>query len=149
MTRFSIALATGLMTVAVPVLAQSSTRVPVPLPAPAPAPQQQNGVLGSLGGLGGLLGGGALPNVGSTGMSNAAGLLSYCVKNRLLGGAGTNSVLSRLTGQQDVTNAPGYAAGQSGTLQAGENGALSLNTLKGQVKGKVCRLILDHARSFL
>ena len=149
MTRVSIALATGFMTMATPVLAQSTSRIPAPSPAPAPAPQRQSSILGSLGGLGGLLGGGGLPNVGSAGMGNVAGLLGYCVKNRLLGGAGTSSVLGRLTGQQGVTNSPGYAAGQSGMLQTGENGTLPLDALKDQAKSKICRLVLDHAQSFL
>ncbi|MGC4250123.1 MAG: hypothetical protein QM605_01315, partial [Sphingobium sp.] len=44
------------------------------------------------GGLGGLLGG-ILPDVASVGAGNAAGVLSYCVKNKVLGGANAKSVL--------------------------------------------------------
>lgn len=41
-------------------------------------------------GLAGVLGG-VLPQVGAVGAGNAAGLLGYCLKNNLLGGAGATS----------------------------------------------------------
>ncbi len=132
----------------------------------------QNG-LGSLGGLGGLLGG-ALPNVGSIGAGNAAGLLGYCLKNNLLGqggalgalaggrnaasraGSSTNapatgaqSILQRLTGRQGVQTSPGYAAGQEGEVQAPNGQAFSLDDLGGQVKTRMCSIVLNRAKSFL
>jgi hypothetical protein len=122
---------------------------------PAPATTQRGG--GLLGQMGGLLGGGggagALPRIGSIGAGNAAGLLGYCVKNRLLGtGGGTSGaagVLGRLTGQQDVQSQPGYAAGQAGQVQAPGGQALSLDGLRGQVKNQVCNLVLNRAKAFL
>ena len=132
----------------------------------------QNG-LGSLGGLGGLLGG-ALPNVGSIGAGNAAGLLGYCLKNNLLGqggalgalaggrnaasrsGSSTNapvtgaqSILQRLTGRRGVQTSPGYAAGQEGEVQAPNGQAFSLDDLGGQVKTRMCSIVLNRAKSFL
>ena len=139
--------------------------------APQSAPAQ-NG-LGGLGGLGGLLGG-ALPSVGSIGAGNAAGLLGYCLKNNLLGqggalGAltggrtaapragsstkapvtGAQSVLQRLTGRQGVQTSPGYVAGQEGEVQTPNGQAFSLDDLGGQVKTRMCSIVLNRAKSFL
>jgi hypothetical protein len=121
---------------------------------PAPATTQRGGgLLGQMGGLLGSGGAGALPRIGSIGAGNAAGLLGYCVKNRLLGtGGGTSGaagVLGRLTGQQDVQSQPGYAAGQAGQVQAPGGQALSLDGLRGQVKNQVCNLVLNRAKAFL
>jgi hypothetical protein len=144
-----------------------------PASAQTSAPRSAPNGLGSLGGLGGLLGG-ALPNVGSIGAGNAAGLLGYCLKNNLLGqggalgaltggrnatprtGASTNapvtgaqSILQRLTGRQGVQTSPEYAAGQSGEVQAPNGQAFSLDNLGGQVKTRMCSIVLNRAKSFL
>lgn len=115
-------------------------------PAQQSSPPAAGGQAGGL--LGGLLGGG-LPNVASTSAGNAAGLLSYCVKNNVLGGGGASSVLDRLAGRQGVTGSPGYTAGQRGQVQTGEGRALSLDGVKGQVKTQLCNLVLRRAQSFL
>ncbi|WP_156678543.1 DUF2501 domain-containing protein [Sphingomonas profundi] len=123
--------------------------------APAAAVAQQAGAQ-SGGGLGGLMGGsggllgGVLPDVGGSTMSNATGLLSYCVKNNLLG-ATTNakSALGKLMGQQGVTASDEFAQGQSGELVTENGTGLSLDSMKGKVKSKVCGMVLQHARSFL
>ena len=135
------------------------------------APQTERaaqGGFGGLGGLGGLLGGG-LPNVGSVGAGNAAGLLGYCLKNRLLGqggmlggltggltgtqatpqASGAQSILQQLTGRKDVQTSPGYAAGQAGQVQAGNGQTLSLGNLGGQVKTQLCNVVLKRAKAFL
>lgn len=127
----------------------------------------QIGSTPSSGGLAGLLGG-AVPNIGSVGVGNAAGLVGYCLKNNLLGGAatapvadpapgaaptpvpatGAQAILERLTGRQSVQSSPGYAAGQAGQVEAGGR-TLSLDGVRGQLKGKLCKLALNRARSFL
>ena len=131
------------------------------------APQTERGAQGGFGGLGslgGLLGGG-LPNVGSVGAGNAAGLLGYCLKNRLLGqggmlggltggqtgtqASGAQSILQQLTGRKDVQTSPGYAAGQAGQVQAGNGQTLSLGNLGGQVKTQLCNVVLKRAKAFL
>lgn len=112
---------------------------------------------GGLGGAAaGLLGGGGLPGlssaIGSTGSSNAAGILSYCVQNQLLGGAQqavASSTASSLTQQQGVAGSNAYTQGQSGTLVTGQGQSFSLDSLKGQIKAKVCSLMLNHAKSLL
>ena len=135
------------------------------------APQTERaaqGGFGGLGSLGGLLGGG-LPNVGSVGAGNAAGLLGYCLKNRLLGqggmlggltggqtgaqatpqASGAQSILQRLTGRKDVQTSPGFAAGQAGQVQAGNGQTLALGNLGGQVKTQLCNVVLKRAKAFL
>lgn len=120
-------------------------------PTPGAATQTSRGG-GLLGQAGGLLGGG-LPQIGSIGAGNAAGLLGYCVKNRLLGatgnGTGAAGVLGRLTGKKDVQSEPGFAAGQAGQVQAANGQTLSLEGLRGQVKTQVCNVVLKRARTFL
>ena len=150
-----------------------STTASAQTSAPQSAPTQSGlGGLGELGGLGGLLGG-ALPNVGSIGAGNAAGLLGYCLKNNLLGqggalgaltggrntsragsttkapATGAQSILRRLTGRQGVQTSPGYAAGQEGEVQAPNGQAFSLDDLGGQVKTRMCSIVLNRAKSFL
>ena len=118
------------------------------LTAAAEPPQNTTAPSGaSAGGLAGLLGG-ALPNVGAASAGNAAGLLGYCVKNNVLGGAGAASVLGKLTGKPGITEAPGYAEGQAGTLQTGRS-ALPLDAVKGKLRTKLCGLVLKRAGAFL
>lgn len=111
---------------------------------------------GLLGQAGSLLGGG-LPQIGSIGAGNAAGLLGYCVKNKLFaatGGAasgtkGAAGVLGRLTAKRGVENDPGFVAGQAGQVQAANGQTLSLDALRGQLKTQMCNVVLKRARSFL
>jgi hypothetical protein len=113
------------------------------LAAPDAAPAQ----LAGLGGQGGLLGA-ILPNVGSVGASNAAGVLGYCLKNKFLGGGNATSVLGKLTGQSGIKSSDGYANGQKGLLQM-DGSSLPLGSLKSKLKSKVCDVVLQHAQSFL
>lgn len=121
--------------------------------SPLPASAQLPALGKSGGGLGGMLGG--LGGIGTAGAGNAAGLLGYCVKNKLTGGAAAQGVLGKLTGQPAVTNAPGYAQGQLGQVLGGtaaSGGAapgFSLDMLKGSMKTKACDLVLKRAGSFL
>jgi hypothetical protein len=110
----------------------------------AAAPAQLPG----LGGGGGGLLGGVLPNVGSAGIGNVTGLLGYCLKNKLLGKANAKSVLGTLAGREDVAGSDEYSDGQEGILHA-DDATFSLDSLKGKVKGKVCDMVLNRAQSFL
>ena len=111
----------------------------------APASAQLD--LSALGGLSGV-GGGLIPSIGSVGAGNAAGLLGYCMKRKLLGGSDAKSVLARLAGQPEIARSKSYAAGQQGLIVS-KQGTLSLDGVKDKVKGKVCTLALDRAGSFL
>lgn len=90
-----------------------------------------------------------LPNVSSASTGNVAGVLSYCVQNNYLSGSGATSALSSLTGKQDVTSSSDYKAGQQGQLLTGGTNPLSLSSLKGQMKQKVCSMILNRAQNLL
>lgn len=100
-----------------------------------------------LSGLGGMLGG-ALPNVASVGAGNAAGVLSYCVKNKLVNATSASSILGKLTGKPGVKESSGFKLGQAGTIQTDKN-ALSLGSLKAKAKNKVCDLVLNHASGLI
>lgn len=103
---------------------------------------------GGLGGLGGLLGG-MVPDVASVGASNAAGVLSYCMKNKLLGKVGgAKSVLGQLTKQPGVTESDGFKLGETGTIQS-DGAQLPLGSIKGKIKTQMCDLVLKQAKSFL
>ena len=112
-----------------------------PAGSAAPAPG------GGLGALGGLLGG-AIPSVASAGVGNTAGLLGYCIKNRLVSGANASSVLGALASRAGVPGSTDFTAGQAGTLRSGRS-QLSLDNLRGQMKTKLCDLVLTRARSFM
>lgn len=92
--------------------------------------------------------GAGLPNVASVGAGNAAGILGYCLKNKLLSGSGATGVLGQLTGRRDITSSPGFADGQTGQLQT-DGRTLSLGSLTGSVKSRVCDMVLSRARSFI
>ncbi|MEC3910927.1 DUF2501 domain-containing protein [Sphingobium sp. CR2-8] len=97
--------------------------------------------------LGGLLGGG-LPNIASVGAGNAAGVLSYCMKNKLVNATRAASILGKLTGKPGVKELSGFKLGQTGTIQTDRN-ALSLDSLKSKVKTRACDLVLNHASGLL
>lgn len=97
--------------------------------------------------LGGLMGG-ALPNIASMGAGNAAGVLSYCVKNKLVNATSATSVLGKLTGKPGVKESSGFKLGQAGTIKTDKN-ALSLDSLKAKAKTKACDMVLSHATSLI
>jgi hypothetical protein len=97
--------------------------------------------------LGGLLGG-ALPNIASVGAGNAAGVLSYCVKNKLVNATSATSILGKLTGKPGVKESSGFKLGQTGTIQT-DRSALSLDGFKAKAKTKACDLVLNHASGLL
>lgn len=99
------------------------------------------------GGLGGLMGG-MLPNIASVGAGNAAGVLSYCVKNKLVNATSASSILGKLTGKPGVKESSGFKLGQDGTIKT-DKSALSLDSLKSKAKTKACDLVLNHASSLI
>lgn len=96
--------------------------------------------------------GNMLPSLSSASTSNLTGILGYCVQNNVLSGTtatSANSVLNNLIQQQGVTSSSGYSAGQQGLLQTGDNQMFSLANLKGQLKTKLCNMVLSKAQSLL
>ncbi|MFZ1872107.1 MAG: DUF2501 domain-containing protein [Chania sp.] len=112
----------------------------------------------SLSSLTGLLNGGdkAL-SAGS--MTNAAGILQYCVKNNLLSESSTETVKDTLLGKLGITSpanakSEDYQQGLGGLLNTGDGNKLDLNSLgtseiTEKVKQKACDLVLKQGKSFI
>jgi len=98
------------------------------------------------GGVGALMGN-ALPSVSSAPTGNVAGVLSYCVQNNYVQGAGATSALSSLSGRTGVATSPAYAQGQQGMLQTGGGNTLSIGGMKDQMRTKLCSMVLNRAKS--
>ncbi|GBQ21789.1 hypothetical protein AA0472_0561 [Acetobacter estunensis NRIC 0472] len=97
----------------------------------------------------GLLGSLGIPSLSSVGTSNLTGVLSYCVQNQLVSSSAAQSTLSALTGQSSVTSDSSYAAGQQGLLQTGNGNQISLDSLKSQVRSKLCKMVLKQSKSLI
>jgi hypothetical protein len=96
--------------------------------------------------------GGGLPDMSSIGAGNAAGVLKYCLQNKLLGGAAggeLGTLQEGLAGKPDVAASPDYAAGQTGQLRLQDGSQLSLDSLPPEMKTKACDMVLKHAKSLL
>ena len=91
----------------------------------------------------------AVPNVSSISPGNAAGVLSYCVKNKVLRGGNSTNVLNGLMKKPGITSSSGYATGQAGNIVTGQGQKYSLNQVPGQVKSQACNAVLKQAPKFL
>ena len=125
------------------------------------------GQLGSGGGasssaLGGALGGGdasALSSLGGGLMgsgtaSNAAGVITYCMKNNYLNADKAAQVKDQLMGkmglgQKEEPKDEGYTSGLSGMIKGSDGKTFSLDSVKGKAKEKACDFVLDNAKSLL
>jgi hypothetical protein len=112
------------------------------------------GGLGNLGGMGsGLPGGSLLANTSG----NAAGILTFCIKNNYLGGGTASGVRDSLMGKlgdRTASSDPGYLDGASGLLHGGNGQQVSLagagtGGLKAEITRKVCDQVLNQAKSML
>lgn len=111
------------------------------------------GGMGGLGGMGGMLPGQSL-TAGST--SNAAGVLTFCIKNNYLGGGGATSVRDSLMGKLPggaATTDSGYTSGANGILDTGNGKTLSLSGAtsgaKAEITKKACDQVLSQAKGML
>lgn len=119
--------------------------------------EASNGGL-SLSSLSGLLNGGDKA-LSSSSMTNAAGILQYCVKNNVLSANGTAAVQDKLLDKLGITstanaNSEDYQQGLGGLLNTGKGNALDLNSLgtsqiTEKVKQKACDLVLKQGMSFI
>ncbi|WHO40849.1 DUF2501 domain-containing protein [Sphingobium sp. AP49] len=89
-----------------------------------------------------------LPSLGGMGAGNAAGVLSYCVKNKLVNATSGEAVLGQLTKKPGVKDSDGFKVGQGGTIKTDKN-SLSLDNLTGQAKTKMCDAVLKQSKSLL
>ncbi len=123
---------------------------------------------GSSSGLGGLLG----SNSGSTGSaaglsalglggltgsgtaSNAAGVITYCMKNNYLNADKASQVKDQLLGklglgQKEEPKDQGYQNGLMGMVTGSDGKSFSLDKVKSNVKEKACDFVLNNAQSLL
>ncbi|MGK9172454.1 DUF2501 domain-containing protein [Yokenella regensburgei] len=117
---------------------------------------QQGGL--SLSSLTGLLNGGSQSLSADT-MNNAAGIMSYCAKNKLASLTNTenikNQVMDRLgLGTAEQKQDTNYLEGLQGLLNTKNGGQLNLNNigntpLAEKVKTKACDIVLKQGVSFL
>ena len=126
------------------------------------------------GGLLGTMGATVVPGLGGASTNNLTGVLSYCIKNKLVSGAGgASGLLAQLAGRPGVDASPDYKAGLVGTLlnggkpspSAGAGNAasmlggltgagastkeLSLDSLPVGLRNKLCDTVLTQAKSLL
>ena len=92
---------------------------------------------------------GGLPDLSKMGVPNVAGVLGYCVKNRLLAGSGATSVIDGLKGKAGVTSAPEYSAGEAGNIITGGGSPVAIGSLPAQLKTQACNAVLRHGTSLL
>lgn len=90
-----------------------------------------------------------VPDVSGASVGSATGALSYCLKNKYLGGTDANAVLGTLTGKPEVKESDDYKEGLTGVLDTGSGKPLSFDSLPKSVKKQSCDLILKHAKSFI
>lgn len=114
--------------------------------------------LGSLGGLAGggtgasALGLGGLTSSGTAG--NAAGVITYCMKNNYLNADKAAQVKDQLLGKmglgpKEEPKDSGYQSGLGGLITGSNGQSFSLDKVKGDLKEKACDFVLDNAKSLL
>jgi len=113
----------------------------------------------SLSTLTGLLNGGNQA-LSANSMTNAAGVMEYCAKNKLASATSTENLKSQLMnklGMEDTAKAvekPDYNQGLMGLLNTGKGQQLDLTTigsspLAEKVKTKACDMVLKQAANFV
>lgn len=117
----------------------------------------------SASGLGGMLGGSGgssalsalgLGNLSSGTASNAAGVLTYCIKNNYLNADKAAQVKNQLLGklglgQKEEPKDQGYQNGLMGMVTGADGKSFSLDKVKSNLKEKACDFVLDNAKSLI
>lgn len=111
------------------------------------------------GGLTGLLNSGN-QTLSAGNMNNAAGILQYCVKQKLVSATNTENVKNQLldklglASQQEQQQQTDYTQGLAGLLNTSDGKQLNLNNigntpLAEKVKTKACDLVLEQGKNFI
>ena len=90
-----------------------------------------------------------LPNVSSMTAGNAAGVLQYCIKNKLVSSSSAGAVLDGLGKKPDLTKSADYATGQSGKILTGSGKGTSIAGMQPYLKSQTCNMVLKQAKHFL
>jgi len=89
----------------------------------------------------------ALPSLSSMSLNNAAGVLKYCERNRLVSVAGTDTVLESLAAKPNAMSTD-YVAGQGGQIIGDHGKTLSLPKAPGYMQSQACDQVLRRAKQF-
>ena len=112
--------------------------------------------------LGGLLGASSANMLSTLGVpaagtaNNAAGVLTYCVKNNYITAnkKKAEQIKDQLLGKigmqkKEEPKDQGYLSGLAGKITGKDGQSFSMDKLKGDVKEKACDFVLDNASSLL
>nr|WP_305764588.1 DUF2501 domain-containing protein [Brenneria sp. CFCC 11842] len=120
---------------------------------------QNNSSSASQSGLAGLLNGGN-QTLSAGNMNNAAGILQYCVEQKLVSATNTENVKTQLldklglSSQQEKQQQTDYTQGLAGLLNTSDGKQLNLNSigntpLAEKVKTKACDVVLKQGANFI
>jgi Protein of unknown function (DUF2501) len=90
-----------------------------------------------------------LPNVSSISAGNAAGVLQYCVKNKLVSSTSADTVLGGLTKKPNVTKSSDFSAGQTGKILGGGGKSFSVGKAPSYLQSQACDMVLKQAKHLL
>jgi hypothetical protein len=90
-----------------------------------------------------------LPNVSHMSAGNAAGVLQYCAKNKLVSSTSSGTVLDGLKKKPNVTSSPDFAAGQAGNILSGGGKSVSLAKMQPHLKSQACDMVLKQGKHLL
>ena len=91
----------------------------------------------------------SLPNVSGISAGNAAGVLQYCVKHKLVSSTSADNVLGGLQKKPNVSGSKDFAAGAAGQVLSGKGGGMSLDSLQPHLKSQACDMVLKRGKSLL
>ncbi|WJM83739.1 DUF2501 domain-containing protein [Dickeya chrysanthemi] len=114
---------------------------------------------GNIGGLGSLLNSGT-QSLSAGSMNNAAGILQYCIKQKLVSATNTENIKDQLLNKLGLASQPeqqkqaDYMQGLSGLLNTGEGKQVDLKAigdtpLGEKVKTKACDIVLKQGVKFI
>ncbi|UPT57996.1 DUF2501 domain-containing protein [Dickeya zeae] len=120
---------------------------------------QHNASDGNASGLGSLLSSDAR-SLSAGSMHNAAGILQYCIKQKLVAATNTENIKNQLMSKLGLASQPeqkkptDYMQGLSGLLKTGEGKQIDLNAignspLAEKVKTKACDIVLKQGVKFI
>ena len=108
------------------------------------------GQLPSIPGMNSLRGVGGMPDISGMGIGNAAGVLGYCTKHKLLARSkDASSVIGTLGKKPGLASSRGYVAGKAGRIIGEKGAAFSLDSAPAPIKSKACGMVLKQAERFL
>lgn len=96
----------------------------------------------------GVLGSDGLPDITSAGPGNVAGLLAYCVQNKIGSRGLTRVVGNSLSKRGDVQSDQFYSLGGQGLLQTASTETFDVSTLSRSSRVKLCTELAVRGKGF-